>query len=283
MPSPSQKGSPGKKGSPSRTPSPKKLTPLSEASHRRLYDAAVTGNINAVNEKINLGANVNWANLNFFGNTPLIAASRQGHANVVKTLLQHWADVNKANNDLETPIFKATESGNVAIVEMLIFHGADVNKKNYEGYTPLHRAAFAEQSPMKITEYIEIIKLLLNRGANINAQNTYYITPLHIAASRGNKDIVLLLLKNGADIKIKNRFNKLASEMARENHFPDIAEMIEKWPTLYALAAMEDNYSLNRVDTNNIKHLYQFMGGKRTTRGKRILGRKTRSNCRRRN
>jgi ankyrin repeat protein len=187
--------------------SPKKRTP-EKPRYPRFYDAAVRGDIDTVKKQIDLEANVNWANSNFFGNTPLIAASRDGRANVVETLIAHKADVNKAN---------------------------------YNGYTPLH-----------------------------------------LSAENGNEDIVLLLLKNGADINIKNEFGKTAGQMARENHFPDIAKKIEKWPTLYAIAAM-DNYSLNQVDNETIRDLYQYMGGKRKTRGKRILGRKTRSNHRRRN
>lgn len=273
--------SPSRKASPSRNGSPKKLTPekLSELS---LYKAAFEGDNATVEKQIDLGADVDWTYENKFEPTPLIAASIKGHANVVETLILAGADLNKPNKALETPIFQAAKYGNLAIVKMLIFYGADVNKESNMGYTPLHEAAFAEKSQMN-NYYIEIIKLLLRRGANINAQNTYGTTPLHAAAVQGKKHMVLILLLNGADIKIKNQYNKLAGEMARENNFPDIAEMIEKWPTLYALAALDDNYSLNSIDMQNIEDMYRLMGGKRKTRGKRILGRKTRSNRRRRN
>lgn len=287
MPSSSRKASPSRKGSSSRTPSPtrkgspKKLTP-EKPSGSRLYTAALEGDINTVEKQINLGAKVDWTYENKFEPTPLIAASINGHSEVVETLILAGADFNKPNKLLETPIFQAAKYGNLAIVKMLIFYGADVNKKSNMGYTPLHEAAFAEKSQMN-NYYIEIIKLLLDHGANINAQNMYGTTPLHAAAVQGKKHMVLILLLNGADIKIKNQYNKLASEMARENNFSDIAEMIEKWPTLYALAALDDNYSLNSIDTQDIEDMYRLMGGKRTTRGKQILGRKTRSNRRRRN
>jgi ankyrin repeat protein len=279
MPSPSQKGSPGKKASPSKTPSPEKPSPK-KPSNLRLYKAALEGDNTTVMEEIDLEADVDWTYETKFEPTPLIAAAKNGHADVVQSLISAGADLNKPNKALETPIFKAIKHGNLAIVNMLIKNGADINKADIMGFTPLHEAVLSEKSPMN--NYIKIIQLLLDNGANINAKTNYGTTPLHVVAVSGNKEIVFLLLKNGADINITNNINKRASEMARDFNFPDIAEMIEKWPTLYAIAAMEDNYSLNRVDTNNIKHLYQFMGGKRTTRGKRILGRKTRSFRRRR-
>jgi ankyrin repeat protein len=260
--------------SPNRKASPKKLTPQ-KPSNLRLYRAAFEGDNDTVKKQIALEADVDWTYETKFEPTPLIAASQNGHVEVVETLLSAGANLNKPNKALETPIFTAAKHGNQAIVEMLIFYGADVNKANNIGYTPLHEAAFAEQSPMN--NYIEITQLLLNSGANINAQTRHGDTPLHAAASHGNKEIVFLLLMNGANINIKNNLG----QTARDNHFPEAAKMIEKWPTLYALAAMEDRGDYNKMDMNDFKRLYQFMGGKRTTRGKRILGRKTRSNRRR--
>jgi ankyrin repeat protein len=39
----------------------------------------------------------------------------------------------------------------------------------------------------------------------INKQNNKGFTPLHYAAYKGNMKIILLLLKNNADIKIRNK------------------------------------------------------------------------------
>jgi ankyrin repeat protein len=288
MHSSSRKGSPSRKGSSSRTPSPKKPSPSRKSSPSRkfsnalLYDSAENGDIDTVKEQIKLGANIDWAISKNFYNTPLIVSARNGHADIVETLILAGADKNQGNYARETPIFVASTYGKLSVVEMLIKYEVDVTKKNNMGYTPLHQAVFFDESQMNHLKIIEIIKLLINHGANINAQNKNGNTPLHGAAIQGKKDMVLILLLNGADIKIKNQYNKLASEMARENNFPEIAEMIEKWPTLYALAALDDNYSLNSIDTQDIEYMYRVMGGKRKTRGKRILGRKTKSNHRRR-
>jgi ankyrin repeat protein len=211
----------------------------------------------------------------------LIVSARNGHANIVETLILAGADKNHGNYARDTPIFVASTYGKLSVVEMLINYEVDVKKKNSMGYTPLHQAVFFDESQMNHLKIIEIIKLLLDHGANVNAQNKHGTTPLHAAAIQGKKDMVLILLLNGADIKIKNKYNKLASEMARENNFSDIAEMIEKWPTLSTIAILEHRGEYIKLDMDLAKDLNELIGGKRTTRGKRILGRKTRSNRRR--
>jgi ankyrin repeat protein len=266
--------------SPSRKGSPKKLTP-EKPSDLRLYKAAAQGDIDTVKKQIVLGADVDWTYETKFEPTPLIAAAQNGHANVVEALILAGADLNKPNKDFETPIFKAAKHGNLAIVEMLIFYKADVNRESNEGYTPLHEAAFAEQSPMN--SYIEIIQLLLDNGANINAQNQNGTTPLYAAASRSNEEIVFILLKNGANINIQNQFGQTAGQMARISGSDKIADMIENWRTISTIAMLEHRGDYNKMDLTDFELLHKLIGGKRTTRGKRILGRKTRSNRRRRN
>jgi ankyrin repeat protein len=266
--------SPGRKASSSKTPSPKK------PSNTRLYLAAEQGVINTVIEEIYLGADVNSTYKNKRGfTTPLIAAAQNGHAEVVEALILHGADLNKPNKAIETPIFKAINHGNLAIVEILIKNGADINKADIMGFTPLHEAVLSEKSP--INNYIKIIQLLLDNGANINAKTNSGATPLHVAASRDNKDIIFLLITNGADINITNNNNKRASDVARDFNFPKTAEIIENWRTLSTIAMLEQRGEYNKLDMDNFKDFNELIGGKRTTRGKRILGRKTRSNKRR--
>jgi len=47
---------------------------------------------------------------------------------------------------------------------------------------------------------IEAVKRQLAAGANVNAPNTYGWTALYWASSRGHKEIVELLIANGADV-----------------------------------------------------------------------------------
>lgn len=52
-------------------------------------------------------------------------------------------------------------------------------------------------------QYKDIIKLLIDNGADVNARSAddiYSVMPIHCAAAVGNVEIIILLLDNGADI-----------------------------------------------------------------------------------
>ena len=51
---------------------------------------------------------------------------------------------------------------------------------------------------------IEAVKRHLAAGANVNAPNTYGWTALYWASSRGHKEIVELLIANGAYVNVKD-------------------------------------------------------------------------------
>ena len=55
--------------------------------------------------------------------------------------------------------------------------------------------------------YEDFIQYLINNGANINAQNNQLNTPLHYALNNKNYKIADILLKEGADETIKNKYN----------------------------------------------------------------------------
>ena len=63
--------------------------------------------------------------------------------------------------------------------------------------------------------HIEIVNLLLSRGAWINAQDAWnYETPLHIATRMQRRDIVQLLISNGADVNAKKQLDDTPLLMA---------------------------------------------------------------------
>ena len=73
------------------------------------------------------------------------------------------------------------------------------------GFTPLDYSILHRSS-------IKIIKMLIDYGADINKQNISGVTPLMFASSRvkmdfHNFDIVIFLIKAGADWNIKDKHN----------------------------------------------------------------------------
>jgi hypothetical protein len=124
-------------------------------------------------------------------NTILYIASGNGNINIVETLLEGGADINKKNELGATPLFSAAIEGHVDIVMLLLDHGADVNCVSNDGYSSLH---FAAQ-----IGHIAVVKELLARGANIKNVSNLGITPLFIAVAESKVPMVKLLLEHGAE------------------------------------------------------------------------------------
>ena len=115
----------------------------------------------------------------------------------VEHLLQYGADVNHKSTYGNTALIWAASRGYKDIVEVLLEHNADGNTSNIEGYTALISAA--ENSYAAENRYKDIVELLLQYNVDINLKTEYGYTALMLAAQNGQKDIVNLLLANGAD------------------------------------------------------------------------------------
>ena len=68
----------------------------------------------------------------------------------------------------------------------------------------LRRAAEGALRSAALDGNIEAVKRHLAAGANVNAPNTYGWTALYWASSRGHKEIVELLIANGAYVNVKD-------------------------------------------------------------------------------
>ena len=90
------------------------------------------------------------------------------------------------------------------IIKYLIDNGADVNGRDIQGQTPLHHASIIPQS---IT--VEPVKYLIEKGADINAKDNYSQTPLFFAQGAKNNEVVEILIKAGANEKIRNNVGAL--------------------------------------------------------------------------
>ncbi|OUM57148.1 hypothetical protein PIROE2DRAFT_26525, partial [Piromyces sp. E2] len=79
------------------------------------------------------------------GDTPLIICCKSGKESFVKILIDYGADVNVTDNKGNTPlILCCTEKyriRNIEILKSLIEKSADINKRGYYGVTALHKAS----------------------------------------------------------------------------------------------------------------------------------------------
>ncbi len=155
--------------------------------------------------------------------TPLITiAARAGAVQVVRYLIGAGAQIDAPTPVGETALMLAayfpSEPGaplerNEQVVRILMEAGAHVDSHpNY--YSPLAYAAYQGRE--------RIIKQLLDRGAHVDAGAgahnnpgyTYVNTPLMMAAMQGHGGSTLLLLRAGADARVRVVGGHTASELA---------------------------------------------------------------------
>lgn len=127
--------------------------------------------------------------------------------------------VNQPNSKGETPLMMAAIKGQLDLAKALIARDADVNR---EGWTPLH---YAVSAPSEDGSDLKMVALLLQHHAYIDAASPNGTTPLMMAAQYGTRSAVELLIKEGADPKLKNQQGLTAVDFATR---ADRAEVV-RW------------------------------------------------------
>jgi len=72
--------------------------------------------------------------------TPLVLASENGHADLVRVLLTHGANPNASDSYHQSALIWAIVNGHDDVCRLLLAKGADPNAKDYRGQTPLRFA-----------------------------------------------------------------------------------------------------------------------------------------------
>jgi Ankyrin repeats (3 copies) len=128
--------------------------------------------------------------------TPMHVAASGGHANILRLLQGHGADVGSRNKYNETPLHGASWSGKLDAGQCLLNLGADIDVRNDDGWTPLFHAIFHG--------HLEFSRMLLDRGAAIEARSVFGSTALHATVRAGRIQAVRLLLEQGADVNTRD-------------------------------------------------------------------------------
>jgi ankyrin repeat protein len=189
-----------------------------------LYYAVDDCNLPLITKLLEIGADVNA--MDRIGKTPIMTlgqywskyygtydtdySQQKLECSIFDIMIDFGAKINLKCPFGETLLMQMTENSCAQIIHKLISeHGAPVDEKDDCGKTAFMIAAQMGR--------VDIMIQLLNYGANINAQDLFGNTALmHTISWRGYKQLqaVALLLKQGADIDLKNSKGKTASNIA---------------------------------------------------------------------
>jgi ankyrin repeat protein len=108
------------------------------------------------------------------------------------------------NPEADRALLKAAQDGNIVAVKKHLAAGADVNAKGW----------------FKLTLHIV-------EGGNLNKKTYTDWTPLHWAAYRDHKEIVELLIAEGADVNAKDA-GTTPLDVAEEFNLSELASILRK-------------------------------------------------------
>ncbi|CAK4085205.1 unnamed protein product [Aphanomyces euteiches] len=211
-----------------------------------LYEAAPDGRLDLIRE---MGQSVALLVKDSNGNTPLHAAARNGHVEIVMELLSRGADVNLQNKHGQTALHEAVNNRDFDVVKTLVDNGALVDIADSTGGTPLHEAA--ENGHADITtlllehkaqvdvlnngilryigrhnQTIDVVKLLLVYGTNVDAANNELWTSLHLAAMKGHVDVVKELLAQNATLDVIDEMDNTPLHEASKHGNMNIVKLL---------------------------------------------------------
>src|SRR5947209_13820615 len=126
----------------------------------------------------------------------LYEAATVGNARRLKTILgQSRVRVNEATKEEGfDPLGLAAFFGHADAVKVLLDHGADVNQK------PPSRFANTAVDAAVSGDHADVVRILRAAGANPNARSEGNYTTLHKAAAPGNLEVVRMLQYRRADV-----------------------------------------------------------------------------------
>ena len=209
-----------------------------------IYIAAETGNLQAIQNLVNKGMDINSKNKD--GKTALHIASGEGHLEMVKFLIENGAVVDAGDKEGRTALEVTVTSprGSLEIAKLLIKNGASKNIKR-GGFVLIANARNAYgETALQIASGegdLEMVKFLITEGADVNAQmtlnmrlyfqeeNKYGKTALHFASEKNHFRVIQILLANGAKVDVKNEEGKTALQVAKQRGYKKTVSKLESF------------------------------------------------------
>jgi uncharacterized protein len=120
-----------------------------------------------------------------------------------------------------TALMRAAKDADVVVMKSLLDHGADIQARTKKLQTPLMYAASRSSgfrgTPNRGTEQeaIEAITLCLDRGADVNAVDQNGQTAVHLAVAQAEDSVLRLLASRGANLSAKDKQGRTPIDLVR--------------------------------------------------------------------
>lgn len=194
-----------------------------------LHYATISGDIKSTSILLKNKAQTNIKDIS--GQTPLFYSATNLNIEITSMLLDNGADINsnKKHHLLGLAILMPhyriqynklrNKDKHIEMISLLLKHGVNTNEPNNDD--PPLQAAASEG-------LIKIAHLLIKYGANVN--HNLSTTALFWASVGGHSEMVKLLIKNGAEINLKNKKGRLtALDIAIYNGHSDTTALLLKY------------------------------------------------------
>ena len=156
-------------------------------------------------------------NVDSIGNSALhLAVTLKNNEEIINYLIQNGADINLKNSKAQTPLHLACGKNRIENINILLIEPRiNYNAVDYQGFTPLIKAC-ASQS------YDAVKAFMRSNEIKINFQDKIGNTALHYLCEDEKFDIAIELIKNGADIEIKNNEGKTPLDLIKTEDIKNI-------------------------------------------------------------
>ena len=184
--------------------------------------AAQQGELTKLKSCLHQGVDINVCNRQ--GQTAITLASLNKKYECVVALLDAGADINKQDQTCLNPFLISCLNNDLTLLRLLLPARPDLNRLTRFGGVGL--------TPACEKGHLEIVKELLHR-THINVNHTNFVgwTPLLEAivlndGGEKQQEIVKLLLDNGANPHMTDKYGKTPLELAREKGYHAIADLL---------------------------------------------------------
>ena len=162
-----------------------------------------------------------------FTDTPLFGAARDGLDEIIDVLFEYGVKIDQPQEKYSLSV--AVRNRHTSTCKKLLEHGCDPNFAHVPSrgshayghvqYTPLGHAARNND--------VEIAKMLLEQGADPNVPSVFPLFPLNVAASHGNTEAAVLLIRHGAKVDLDGGIHSAFTWARKNGHMKTVQAMIE--------------------------------------------------------